>query len=153
VNLISEHWIWKGYGRKRSWHNTKYCTGVCMEGGRSLADMRKMLDMRDFRPRPRIGWELRSSGHYAAKSGNFLPTFWDNISVLSSGLKNSRIQEDSGPHKPEERSSQNVKQYWEYFCDSCLSKPKATRHRDWAITDPQADVITKIMLSINGRLC
>jgi hypothetical protein len=26
-------------------------------------------------------------GFYAASSGNFLPTFWDNLSVLSSGFK------------------------------------------------------------------
>jgi len=27
-------------------------------------------------------------GYYTASSGNFLPTFWNNISVPSTGLKN-----------------------------------------------------------------
>jgi hypothetical protein len=29
-------------------------------------------------------------GHYAASSSNFLPTFRDNVSVASSGFKNTR---------------------------------------------------------------
>ena len=28
--------------------------------------------------------------HYAASSGNFLTTFWDNLSVPSSGVKNPK---------------------------------------------------------------
>jgi len=27
-------------------------------------------------------------GYYAASGGNFLPTFWDNLSAPSSGVKN-----------------------------------------------------------------
>jgi len=27
-------------------------------------------------------------GYYAARCGNFLPTFWDNLSVPSSGIEN-----------------------------------------------------------------
>jgi hypothetical protein len=38
-------------------------------------------------------------GYYAASSGNFLPTFWDNLPVLSSGVKNSR-ETDSCPEMP-----------------------------------------------------
>ena len=34
-------------------------------------------------------------GHYVASGGNFLPTFWDKLSVPSSGLKNLRILLDS----------------------------------------------------------
>jgi hypothetical protein len=35
-------------------------------------------------------------GYYAASSGNFLPTFRDNLSVFSSGVKNQR-EADSCP--------------------------------------------------------
>jgi len=30
--------------------------------------------------------------YYAVSGGNFLPTFWDNLSVLSSGFKWSHLQ-------------------------------------------------------------
>ena len=29
-------------------------------------------------------------GYYAANSGTFLPTFWDNLSIPSSGVKNPK---------------------------------------------------------------
>jgi hypothetical protein len=29
-------------------------------------------------------------GYFAASSGNFLPTFWDNVLVPSSGVKNPK---------------------------------------------------------------
>jgi hypothetical protein len=29
-------------------------------------------------------------GHYAASSGKLFPTFWDKLSVLSSGVKNKK---------------------------------------------------------------
>ena len=35
-------------------------------------------------------------GHYAASSANFLPTFWDNLSVPSSGVKNLGLLEPTG---------------------------------------------------------
>jgi hypothetical protein len=41
-------------------------------------------------------------GFYAASGGNFLPTFRDNLSVPSSGLKN---QESCGILKPEDRTN------------------------------------------------
>jgi len=30
--------------------------------------------------------------YYAASSGSFLPTFWENLSVISSGFKQSHLQ-------------------------------------------------------------
>ena len=51
--------------------------------------------MRDFRLPPRKRWELRSSGYYAASSDNSSPTFWDNLSVPSSGVKNPKGGTDS----------------------------------------------------------
>jgi hypothetical protein len=53
------------------------------------------------------GWELETCallGYYAASSGNFLPTFWDNLSVASSGVKNSPLT----PEDETDRLSQNV---------------------------------------------
>ena len=41
-------------------------------------------DPRDFRLQPQCKSELRSSGSYAAYSGNSAPTFQDNLSVPSS---------------------------------------------------------------------
>jgi len=53
------------------------------------------------------GWELETCsllGYYAASSGNFLPTFRDNLSVASSGVKNSPLTPEDGT----DRLSQNV---------------------------------------------
>jgi len=33
-----------------------------------------------------VGENCALLGYYAANSGNFIPTFWDNVSVLSSGV-------------------------------------------------------------------
>ena len=35
-------------------------------------------------------------GYYTASSGNFLPTFWDILLVLSSGFKNDCLGNRSG---------------------------------------------------------
>jgi hypothetical protein len=43
--------------------------------------------MRDFRLPSQSVWELHSSGTLCSGSRNFLPTFWDNLSVPSSGVK------------------------------------------------------------------
>jgi hypothetical protein len=34
-------------------------------------------------------------GYYAMSNGNFLPTFWDNLSIPPSGVKNSKDLLDS----------------------------------------------------------
>ena len=45
-------------------------------------------------------------GYYAANSGNFLPTFWDNLSVPSSRFKNPKINNRSSlRNNSEERVS------------------------------------------------
>jgi len=33
-------------------------------------------------------------GYYATSSGNFLPTFWDNLSIASLGFKNGLSRND-----------------------------------------------------------
>jgi len=38
--------------------------------------------------RHKVAKNLALLSYYAASSGNFLPTFWDNLSVPSSGFKN-----------------------------------------------------------------
>ena len=43
--------------------------------------------MRDFQHRREVGENCALLGYYAASSGNALPTFRDNLSVLSSGVK------------------------------------------------------------------
>jgi hypothetical protein len=40
-------------------------------------------------------------GYYSASSGNFLPMFWDNLSVPSSGVKNPILLDDFGFLSPE----------------------------------------------------
>jgi len=40
--------------------------------------------------RREVGKNCALLGYYAASSGNFLPTFRDNLSVQSSGVKNLR---------------------------------------------------------------
>ena len=58
--------------------------------------------------------------YYAGSSGNFLPTFWDNISVPSLGFKNPKLLFDSWTMKmgligcPETR----VRNYHHYLLDN-----------------------------------
>jgi len=59
------------------------------------AGHRELSDVGVFRLQLRSGWVLTLLGHYAASSGNFLPTFRENIFVPSSGFKNPRIPLDS----------------------------------------------------------
>ena len=68
---------------------------------------RQALWMHDFRLLPPSSWELHSSGYYAANSGNFLLTFWDNLSPPSAGFKNpKRNCQYSLCNNPDEHSSQ-----------------------------------------------
>ena len=55
----------------------------------------KQSKLRDFGLPPRSAENCNLLGHYAASSGNSLPTFRHNLSVPSSGLKNSPQQRGS----------------------------------------------------------
>jgi hypothetical protein len=52
---------------------------------RKLVLTEKHWTTRDFRLPPRSNWELRLLGYYVASSGNFLPTFRDNLSFTPAG--------------------------------------------------------------------
>jgi hypothetical protein len=52
---------------------------------------------------PREDHNCALPDHYAEICGNFLPTFWDDLSVPFSGFKNYHY---SLRNNPEERSSQ-----------------------------------------------
>jgi hypothetical protein len=45
--------------------------------------------MHAFGLSPKVGESHTLLGYYAESSGNFLPTFWDNLSVPSSECKNT----------------------------------------------------------------
>jgi hypothetical protein len=49
-------------------------------------------------------------GYYAVSSGNFLPTFWNNLSVPSLGLKNPKegLCEFLNPEDGAERLTRNI---------------------------------------------
>ena len=114
----------KWSGKKRSWHNLKYHSGIFFYGRRKSM---KWLIQNNWSPDRYSKYELgtmgigrRSAencallGYYAACSGNFLPKFRDKLSVPSSGFKNPircpetlvRNYRDSLRSNPEERSSQ-----------------------------------------------
>ena len=69
----------------------------------------------DFRLLLWSRWELQSSGFYATRSGKYLMTFQDNISVLSSRVKNPK---DSWPLKmgPIGSLETQVRGYYYLWC-------------------------------------
>ena len=88
---------------------------------------------RDFRLQLWSSTELRPSGLLYSEYCNFLPTFWDNLSVPSSGFKNPigcpETPEGSYHYslhnKTEEHSSEYGKMYYELITNTALYFNKA----------------------------
>jgi len=65
---------------------TKYCSNLVMPNGNHKHHALKHCVISHFRHEVAENYALL--GYYASSSGNFLPKFWDNLSIPSSGFKN-----------------------------------------------------------------